>query len=63
MDVATALCNMGEMYLRLGRLPEAEVMFKRAVAIFEAALGPVNDHTRTARRGLQRVQRELKSNS
>ncbi len=45
--LATSLNNLAEVYRLEGRYAEAEPLFKRALAIFEKALGPEHPNVAT----------------
>ena len=57
-DFATSCNNLALLYKTTGRYVEAEPLFKQAVAIFTAALGPEDPHAKTARYNYDRFLKE-----
>jgi hypothetical protein len=58
--VATGLNNLTELLGATNRLAEADPMYRRALAIMEASLGPNHPSTVTVRGNLERALDELK---
>ncbi len=57
-DFATSCNNLALLYNTTGRYEEAEPLFKQAVAIFTAALGPEHPQAKTARDNYDRFLKE-----
>lgn len=58
-ELATSLCNLGELHRRLGRLEEAEGDLCRALRLYEGELGTRTPHYHAALNTLGLVYREL----
>ena len=53
--LATSLNDLAGLYQAQGKYAEAEPFFKRALAIFEKALGPEHPHVATSLKDLARL--------
>jgi tetratricopeptide (TPR) repeat protein len=56
---AGGLSNLALLYRQQGKLAEAEPLYKRALAIFERALGSEHSHSVTCRENLASVRAEI----
>jgi tetratricopeptide (TPR) repeat protein len=57
--VAMTLNNLAVLYKAAGEYVKAEPLYRRALAIFEAALGPTHPKVRTCRQNYAQLLRDM----